>query len=125
MSRFDSPPPTAPFDHATVKERISRAGLTLVKAMIIPAEAERLMADESAGAKFGDQLMHLVGDAMSTSGEVGRLYGRFEELQRKHAPFAGEPGAPAVCTGCSLYGVQVPWPCDVYNFATKSLPERR
>ena len=124
MSRFDTPPP-APFDYTIVKERISNAARTLMTAMIIPAEAERLMTDEIAGKQFADQLIHLVGDAMSTAGEVRRLYGRFEELQRKHVPFAGEPGAPAVCTGCSLHGVPVPWPCEVYNFAAKSLPESR
>lgn len=123
MSLFDAPPPA--FDLDTVNRRISDTARALIKAMVITGEAERIESDEAAQRRFNDQLVHLVTDAVAATGELRRLYGRFEELQRRHAPFAGEPGAPAMCTACSLRGEQVPWPCEVYNFAAKSLPERR
>lgn len=64
-------------------------------------------------------------DAAASLGEISRLHHELEQLQRKHMPLAGEPGAPVVCTGCSLHGAQVPWPCETYAFTAANLPERR
>lgn len=117
-------PAGAPFDADVVKGRINLLARSMVKSALVPGEIEKFMTDPAAQHEMGHRLNQLVLDALAQNNEIERLYRRFEELQRKHSAFAGEPGAPAMCASCSLHGVQVPWPCEIYHFAGRSLPSR-
>lgn len=70
-------------------------------------------------------LLGVVQDHGGALEEIKRLYGVLEGFRSRHMPHAGEPGAPAMCTTCSLSGTQVPWPCEIFNAASAALPERR
>lgn len=118
----DSTPTHRPFDLEKARTRTLDTTSVLLKLVLIPSEAAAFAADPEAQHRWSQRLRELTTDALEATGEVARLYAQFRELQRRHMPIAGEPGAAAMCSSCSLHGAQVPWPCEVYNFAGKALP---
>lgn len=109
------------YDRAAVTRRSTAFAAEFLKAALTGGSME----DEAAERKFAEGFKDLLADSLASLKEVTRLYARFEELKRRHLPFAGEPGAPALCTACSLHGGQLAWPCEVYRFADASVPKER
>lgn len=110
------------FDYETVSKRNADFLMSYIK---LSFGRQGGAADEAdAHALFAGLPQSMTDQLMSLS-EVKRLYEVLEGLKRKHMPLAGEPGALVLCTGCSLHGAQVPWPCETYQSASKALPERR
>jgi hypothetical protein len=73
--------------------------------------------------KFTSRFQQFVTDAASSIAEIQRLYVLLDGLRRRHMPHPGEPGAPVVCTSCSMHGGQVPWPCETFKAADAAIPE--
>jgi hypothetical protein len=71
------------------------------------------------------KLIQALTDQAALLSEVKRLYGVLEGFKRGHMPLPGDPGAPVLCTGCSLHGARVLWPCETYKGADSALPERK
>jgi hypothetical protein len=89
------------------------------------ASAPGSAPNPDAAKKFTEGFQHFIADQQSLLAEVKRLYEVLESFKRAHMPLAGEPGAPAVCTSCSMHGGQVPWPCEIYRVASRALPDRK
>jgi hypothetical protein len=108
--------PTEKFDLTSVMRR---------NAQILGAYLKVSFGDQSdmVVGKLAEGLPQMIRDFIATTGEVQRMYEALKGMKGKHMPFAGEPGAPAICTSCSLHGGQVPWPCETYNAAVAALPE--
>jgi hypothetical protein len=119
---FSPQPPAKEFDLAAVEASHGEFLATYLQISLGAAPPDPGSDQAKSTAK---QMGEFMVNAISALGEVKRLYGVLESLQRKHLPMAGEPGAPTMCTGCSLHGAQAPWPCEVYATVTKALPERR
>jgi hypothetical protein len=110
------------FDYETVSKRNSEFLVAYLKLTFGSAGGA---LDEAAAESLSGKLMQSMTDQLMLLGEVKRLYEVLDGFKRGHMPLAGEPGAPVLCTGCSLHGAQVPWPCETYQAASKALPERR
>ena len=113
-------PEVKPFNLAEVTRRNADflvAYLTIAMGGVRP--------DEEQSHEISKRLIEHLTDSAQALDEIKRLYAVLEELQRRHMPLAGTPGAAVLCEGCSLHGAQVPWPCETYTQAGKALPERR
>lgn len=95
---------------------------TYIKLMMSPSSLENM--DPELEQKIGMMPAEAMASCSTALSEIKRLYAVLDSLRRTHLPLAGEPGAPAVCTSCSMHGGQVPWPCEIYRVADKALPER-
>ena len=80
---------------------------------------------EAAAERYKAQWAQSLQDHAEALEEIKRLHGMLRALREQHLPFAGEAGAPAMCTACSLHGAQIAWPCDLYRTITAALPERK
>jgi hypothetical protein len=108
-----------PFDLEAVTTRNAEFLMTYI------SMAQPGGADDRVKARLPQQLSGWIGDSADLITEVQRLYGVLRSLRDQHLPLAGEPGAEAICTGCSLHGTRMPWPCETYRAVTGALPERR
>lgn len=110
------------YDFEQINKRNAEFLVTFVKLSLTGARGD--MAEPLAVSLFAALPQSLCDQSMALV-EIKRLYDVMEGLKRHHMPLAGEPGAPVLCTGCSMHGTQVPWPCETYQVADKALPERR
>jgi hypothetical protein len=110
------------FDYESVS---LRNGDFLVAYLKMTFAAAGAKPDPDAARGLHEKLMQSLNDQALLLGEVKRLYDVLEGLKRRHMPLAGEAGAPVLCTGCSLHGGRVPWPCETYKGADSALPEHR
>ena len=110
------------FDLSTISKRNADNLMSYLKCSLPGPGGAR---DETAAIALSTALPQSMTDQLMLLAEVKRLYEVLDGLKRTHMPLAGEPGAPVVCTGCSLHGAQVPWPCEVYSTVASAMPERR
>lgn len=63
------------------------------------------------------QMLACLGDTPVLVGEVTSLRNRIQQVRDIHVPIAsGDPSfAGAICTGCSLHGDRVAWPCATWT----------
>lgn len=110
------------FDYDTVSKRNAQFLAAYLKAAFMSGGAE---PSEEVQRDIAERIQQSMTDQLGLLAEVKRLYEALEGFKRAHMPLAGQPGAPVLCTGCSLHGAQVPWPCETYRGASAALPERK
>lgn len=110
------------FDLETISKRNADSLMSYLKCSLPGPGGAR---DEASAVALLRGLPQAMADQLMLMAEIKRLYDALEGFKRAHMPLAGEPGAPVLCTGCSLHGAQVPWPCEVYSAASAAMPERR
>lgn len=101
------------FDEITARNRDTT--VNLVKLMFLGSP------DQEPSAAEGEALMKSLAmglsDTMKLIGEVKRLREGRQKIRDIHSPAnSNDPAAPgAICTGCSLHGSRVAWPCPTWN----------
>lgn len=110
------------FDYDAISQRNAQLLTAYLKATLLSGGAE---PSEEVQKDIAERIQQSMTDQLGLLAEVKRLYGVLDGFKRSHMPLAGEPGAPVLCTGCSLHGAQVLWPCETYRGASAALPERR
>jgi hypothetical protein len=109
------------FNLDAANKTITEATVSLVKLML------PLPGQEPPTLEQGQALMKQITDAITTGAsacsEVTRYRTAFADLREQHRPQPHpNPNAPgALCTACSLHGALVPWPCNAWTTAEKTL----
>jgi hypothetical protein len=104
---------TAPdLDLDEIRERNGRCVEAAVRVMILretPSDAEDV--------SFGRLLIESLRDVTVLGSEIDRLRASRQKVRDIHVPQASsDPSVPgAVCTGCSVHGVMVAWPCATWK----------
>jgi hypothetical protein len=110
------------FDYETISKRNADFLITYLKMSFLAPGTE---PDPGVMEELPKKLTQLLTDQVLLLGEVKRVHAVLEGFKGKHMPLAGTPGAPVLCTGCSLHGAQVLWPCETYKLSDAALPERK
>lgn len=107
--------PGAPIDLDAISKRNGETMIAYLKLAFTrqpgatpdPIEASALMKG----------LVEGLGDTAALGSEVQRLRGQRQKVRDIHAPEnSSDPAAPgAYCTGCSLHGARVMWPCPTFK----------
>lgn len=73
--------------------------------------------DEALAQTFMKKVVEGLGDNSTLVGEVKRLREQRQKIRDLHAPAnSHDPAAPgAICTGCSLHGARIDWPCATWK----------
>lgn len=109
-----------PFETTTLDvDRIGRRNadtiVSLLKMTLLSPSGE--MPDDAEAHAFMKNVMDGLKDTAQLIGEVKRLREQRQRLRDIHAPAnSNDPASPgAICTGCSLHGSLVAWPCPSWN----------
>jgi hypothetical protein len=99
-------------DLEEIRERNRRCTETAVRVMLLretPSEAE--------GSAFGMLLIESLKDVATLGAEIEKLRSSRQKVRDIHVPQASsDPSIPgAICTGCSVHGVMVVWPCATWK----------
>lgn len=107
--------PNTPVDLDAISKRNGETVLAYLKLMLMrqpgdtpdPVEANALMKG----------LVEALKDASVLGAEVEKLRRQRQQVRDIHAPEnSSDPSAPgAYCTGCSLHGARVMWPCPTFK----------
>jgi hypothetical protein len=105
-------PATIDFDE--ISKRNAETTVALLELMFRP---DGEMPDENASKDFMTGVIAGLQDNLALIAEVKRLRERRHKIRDLHSPAnSGNPAAPgAICTGCSVYGARVMWPCPTWN----------
>lgn len=104
----------AAIDFDEITKRNNDTAVTLLKLMFRrPGE----LPDEEDGKDFMKGVMAGIHDNLVLIAEVKHLREKRQKIRDIHSPAnSGDPNAPgAICTGCSLHGARVMWPCPTWN----------
>ena len=73
--------------------------------------------DPEVAQAFMTKVIASLGDGSSLINEIKRLRDQRQKVRDIHTPAnSHDPAAPgAVCTGCSMYGSRVEWPCPTWK----------
>ena len=104
-----TPPPV---DLAVIRERNSACITDLVTMTVL-----RKMPSAAEGPAMWERLVESLRDVVVMGGEIERLRAGRYKIRDIHAPApSGDPSVQgAICTGCSLHGSLVTWPCVTWN----------
>lgn len=107
--------PTAPIDLDAIGKRNAETVVAYMK-MTLLRTPETMPTPEEANT-FMKNVLEGLGDNSMLTAEVKRLRGQRQKTRDIHSPAnSSDPAAPgAVCTGCSVYGARVAWPCPTWK----------
>lgn len=107
--------PGTPIDLEAISRRNAETMVAYLKIAFVrdPANA----VDPAEGSALMKNLLEGLGDIATLTAEVKRLRSQRQKVRDIHAPEnSSDPAAPgAYCTGCSLHGARVMWPCPSFK----------
>lgn len=107
--------PTAEIDFDAISKRNADTLVGYLKMTLLRAPGE--MPDREEANTFMKNVLEGLGDNNILATEVKRLRDQRQKIRDLHPPVnSKDPAAPgAVCTGCSVYGARVEWPCPTWK----------
>jgi hypothetical protein len=95
-----------------IRERNRRCAESIVRITFLHE-----VPSQSEGDAFWEALIKSLADVASLGAEIDRLRASRQKVRDIHVPQASsDPSVPgAVCTGCSVHGVMVAWPCATWK----------
>jgi len=107
--------PTTPIDLDAISKRNEDAVVAYLKLTLLRAPGET--PDREEARTFMKNVLEGLGDNNILAVEVKRLREQRQKIRDLHPPVnSKDPAAPgAICTGCSVYGARVPWPCATWR----------
>lgn len=106
---------TGPIDIDAISKRNAETVVTFLE-MSLVREPDQQPDPEKASA-FMKNVLEGLSDTARLAGEVKRMRDQRQKVRDIHSPAnSSDPAAPgAICTGCSLHGARVMWPCPTWN----------
>ena len=107
--------PNAPIDLDAISKRNGETVLAYLKLTLMRQPGDTPDPVEASALMKG--LVEALKDASILGAEVEKLRRQRQKVRDIHAPEnSSDPSAPgAYCTGCSLHGARVMWPCPTFK----------
>jgi len=114
--------PTAPIDLEAIGKRNAETMVAYLKVALLGGPEHVPSTEEASSLMKG--LVEGLGDTAKLTAEVKRLRDQRQKTRDIHSPAnSSDPAAPgAICTGCSVYGARVAWPCPTWKATEDSNP---
>lgn len=114
--------PGAPIDLEAISRRNAETMVAYLKIAFV--REPDATVDPAEGSALMKNLLEGLGDNAALAAEVKRLRAQRQKIRDIHAPEnSSDPAAPgAYCTGCSLHGARVMWPCPTWKAAQDEQP---